>query len=144
MRGPEAPLAVTVPTPLASTYPPPPRPRGRLRGVFVGISAAVLAVGILLLAISLDPGAFGLSSVYRFPFAGGFLGVFLVLWGSLLLVRVALWTGRRGRFGPGGPGGRRFDPAILEARRRYAHGEISREQFQQIVQDLRRPPGPPP
>ena len=61
----------------------------------------------------------------------------------MLLVRVAFWASRRGA-GGGGPRGRGFDPAIMEARRRYARGEITREQFEQIVTDLRRPPGPLP
>ena len=61
-----------------------------------------------------------------------------------MLIRIAFWTQRRAAFGPGEPGPRRFDPAIHAARQRYARGEITREQFQQIVTDLRRPPVPPP
>lgn len=103
---------------------------------------AIVAAGAVLFVIALTPGSFGLRRGALFPPGGGFLGVFLIFWGVLLLVRVAWWTARRRAFGGRpGPG---FDPAVLAARRRYASGEITREQYQQIVSDLRRPPGPLP
>jgi len=120
----------------------PPRRRSSRRWIFFGIGLAIIALGVVFLAISLAPRAFGLSSPFAFPYGGGFLGIFLILWGILLLVRIAFWASRRG-WGGGGPPGRRFDPAIVEARQRYARGEITREQFQQIVSDLRRPPSGP-
>lgn len=114
-----------------------------MRWIFIGIAVAIIGAGVVFLALSLDPSAFGLSYRSFFPFGGGFLGLFLIFWGALLLVRIALRTSGR-RYG-GGPGrGMRFDPAIAEARRRYARGEITREQFEQLVTDLRRPPGPLP
>lgn len=118
--------------------------RGRFRWVFAGIGVAIVLVGIVLLTLSFEPRAFGISSSPGFPYGGGFFGVFLLLWGSLLLARVAWWTARRNLRADGGPPGRRFDPAIRVARERYARGEISREQFEQIVNDLRRPPPPGP
>lgn len=105
------------------------------------MAIAILAFGVVLLLVSAYPSAFGLHYSSAFPFGGGILGVLLLLWGTMLLLRVAFWAGRR-RYGYGGPAGRRFDPAILAARQRYARGEITREQFEQIVTDLRRPPGP--
>jgi uncharacterized membrane protein len=110
----------------------------------VGVGVVVIVVGVVLLFVTLYPSAFGLSYRSVFPFGGGLLGIFLVLWGILLLVRVAWWTSRRRAYGSLGPGGRRFDPAIMAARQRYARGEITREQFEQIVTDLRQPPGPLP
>lgn len=118
-----------------------PRRRRGLRWVFIGVGIAVLAAGLLFLAISVDPAAFGLPAGWALRYGGGLLGPFLILWGAFMLVRVALWASRRGP--GGGPGGRRFDPAVMEARRRYARGEITREQFEQIVSDLRRPPPGP-
>lgn len=44
--------------------------------------------------------------------------------------------GERGVAGPGPAWG--HDPAIAEARRRYAAGEISREEYERLEQDLRR------
>ena len=109
--------------------------------MFVGIGLTILVLGAVLLLVSFDPAAFGLHYRSFFPFGGGFVGVVLVLWGGLVLLRVAMWSSRR-RYG--GPGARRFDPAIFAARQRYARGEITREQFEQIVRDLRQPPGPLP
>ena len=125
----------------AGNYGGPRRGRSALRWAYIGIGAAILLLGVVLIVVSLDPGAFGLPYRSIFPFGGGLFGAFLILWGSLLLVRAAMRAGRRG-YGPGP--GRRFDPAIVEARRRYARGEITREQFQQIVQDLRTRPPPLP
>jgi len=102
----------------------------------------ILALGVVLILVAFDPPAFGLGYRSVFPFGGGILGAILILWGTLLIVRAAARVGRR-RYGYEGPPGRRFDPAILAARQRYARGEITREQFQQIVTDLRGPPRGP-
>jgi uncharacterized membrane protein len=118
-----------------------PRRRGGLRWLFVGIGATFLLLGVVALLVAAYPGSFGFRGRSWLPFGGGFLGVILVLWGSLVLLRVAMWSSR-GSYGRGP--GRRFDPAILAARQRYARGEITREQFHQIVRDLRGPRGPPP
>lgn len=133
-------MTASAPLPDAGAYPGY-RRRGR-RWWILGVAAVIVAIGLVFLALSIDPKAFGLSPPFGFPYGGGFLGIFLVLWGTMWLVRVAVWSSRTG--GAGGPPGRRFDPAIMEARRRYARGEINREQFEQIVRDLRRPPGPLP
>lgn len=119
---------------------PPYRPRSSgLRWVFLGVAGAIVVLGAVLLLAALSPGTFGLSRGPGYLFGGGFLGIFLIFWGVLLIVRVAWWFGRYRR-----RGGPRFDPAVLEARRRYARGEITREQFHQILTDLRGPRGPPP
>jgi len=119
-----------------------PGPRGGLRWAFVAIGATILALGAVLILVAFDPPAFGLGYRSVFPFGGGILGAILILWGTLLLVRVAARSGGR-RYAYGGQPGRRFDPAILAARQRYARGEITREQFQQVVTDLRGPPRGP-
>jgi uncharacterized membrane protein len=111
--------------------------------VLVVLGVVVLGFGVLFLAVSASPSTFGLRSPFGFPYDGGLLGIFLVLWGSVMLVRVAVGSARRARWDGGPPAGRRFDPAVVAARQRYARGEISREQFLQIVQDLRRPPPGP-
>jgi len=78
---------------------------------------------------------------YWFP-VGGVLLILLVVWVSMWVIRIALWSSRRGRYANAGYPGRRHDPALRIARVRYARGEISREQYEQIVDGLRRP-GPP-
>lgn len=105
---------------------------------------AIALVGIVLLLFSTDPAVLGWHRSTAFlPLGGGFLGVLLIVWAVFLAVRIAWWTSRLARGGPGGAWGGRHDPALFIARRRYARGEITREQYDQIVSDLRRPPGPP-
>jgi putative membrane protein len=70
-----------------------------------------------------------------FPF-----GLFFVLFVAFFLVRIAIWTGYRGRrYGNGGRYryGQRARAILAE---RYARGEITREQYHQMLQDLRPPP----
>ena len=61
----------------------------------------------------------------------------LVLIGIVLLIVWALrnsggaGAGEQGRYGA-------HDPALEEARKRYARGEISRDELEQIERDLRR------
>lgn len=75
--------------------------------------------------------------------AAGWIGMglmMLLVWLPLLLVLVLAF---RGILGPGNRApGSTVDSAEDEARRSYARGEIDRERFLQIVQDLRehRPP----
>jgi putative membrane protein len=114
--------------------------------VVLGISIALL-VGVVVLFVFAIGGFFGIGPR---PLPGawaGFLLVFLLLWIAFFAMRVVFWT-RRGYGGYGGYGGpRRYrDPAMMIARQRYARGEITREQFDQIVSDLERrgrgPAGP--
>ena len=67
---------------------------------------------------------------------GGFFGwlwplfvIFLVLWA----IRLAFFPWRRYRRGYYG---RRLDPAMDALRQRYARGEITKEQFEQMARDL--------
>lgn len=99
------------------------------------------AVGVVVLLLTLDAGLFGLRPG-GFAYGGGVLGVLLLLWAAWLAIRIAFWTSRAARGGYGGRGGAGRDPALFIARRRYARGEISREQYDQIVSDLQRPAGP--
>jgi putative membrane protein len=123
------------------------------RGIGIIILAAVVAVVFIVMAI------FGLGSVnpyyggYYGGMMGGFGGLGMLLWIPIVLVIVAivgyfLWRGYGG-WGMGDGGGccggghygrypsyqSRDDPlAIL--RQRYARGEISREQFEQMRKDV--------
>jgi uncharacterized membrane protein len=125
----------------------PPRSRGWIIGAVV--LAAVAIIGVLLL-LYLD-GVFGPSPVGGRPYYGVFGGFFLlviVVWLAFFLLRISFWSARtQGRYRGGGYGGygprRGPDPAVVIARQRYARGEITREQFDQIMTDLgRRGRGP--
>ena len=119
-------------------------PRYRRAGwVFPEIGGIIVGVGATLFLLSLEPGWFEIPRALGFPYGGGFLGAFLILWGALLLVRVSWRAGPSRVYGPVDFQGRRFDPTVLAARRRYARGEISREQLREIIAELRGPPGPP-
>jgi putative membrane protein len=97
-------------------------------------------VALLLLGLS---GSLGTSP--RAPFFGvwgGFLLLFLLLWITFFVVRVVFWTRRVGRF-YGRPGYGAGNSAIAIVRQRYARGEITREQYDQLMTDLTRRRVPP-
>jgi len=112
--------------------------------VFVGVAAVILLLLIF-------PASFGISSPsnsYRYgPFGGVFFLLFLLIV-AFFIVRVAFWSTRASRYGRrsganypnGGYGPNR---PMMVARMRYARGEITREQYDQIIQDLGRRPGSP-
>lgn len=115
------------------------------------VIGVVLAAGAaLLLLVLLYPASFGLaapSSSYRFGYFGGVFVLFFILIVVFFVVRVAFWSTRASRYGrrygsdpSGGYGPNR---AVMVARMRYARGEITREQYEQIIQDLGRRPGAP-
>jgi len=104
---------------------------------------AILATVALLLVT----GTIGFGGAPR-PYDGywgGFFLLFLLLWVSFFVIRMAFWSSRsrspyyRSQY----RGGMGRDPAVMAARQRYARGEITREQFDQIMTDLgRRGRGP--
>lgn len=131
-------------------------PRHRVRWGIVVIGVVFIALAILLLFVALYPASFGVSASPRFGLFGGVFLLFFLLILGFFILRVAFWSTRMsyrsGYGGGGGPGG--FGPGprggmggpnrpLYVARMRYARGEITREQYEQIVQDLSRPPGPP-
>jgi uncharacterized membrane protein len=122
-------------------------PRRRIRRWVLAISATFVVAATVLLLVVIDPRLFGLPAgpyPYRYGAFGGVLFVLLILLVVFFIARVLFWTTRMGRYGGRGPGGMYGPerPAMI-ARMRYARGEITREQFQQIMEDLGRRPGPP-
>jgi uncharacterized membrane protein len=116
-------------------------PRPAHRGWFViGIALTLAAVGVVLLLVTFEARWFGIGAG-TFSEGGGILGVLLLIWAAFLAVRIAFWTTRARRRAAYGNRYGRPDPALFIARRRYARGEINREQYEQLVRDLQRPPG---
>lgn len=126
--------------------PPPPPRRPLWPWVLLGVIFAVILV-TLLYVLYWAPVPSPSSRPYFGYFGGGLLLVFLLVMVGFFALRMALWSAYRGRNvggrrGAGYPG---RDPAVMAARQRYARGEITREQFDQIMTDLgRRPRGPGP
>jgi uncharacterized membrane protein len=125
------------------------RPRGpRIRWFVIGITVMIAGLALLLLVLALFPASFGLNGTSypgRFgPFGGAFFFLFLLIL-VFFVVRVLFWGSRaarnRERMGSGGPYGP--NRPIMVARMRYARGEITKAQYDQIVSDLRRGPGSP-
>ncbi len=127
-------------------YGGPRRPRRRRIWLVAAVALAVVAVVGVLLLLYVN-GAFGPTPFGNHPyfgFFGGFLLLFIIVWLGFLLLRISFWTARtQGRAGGYGGPNRGPDPAVRIARQRYARGEITREQFDQIMTDLgRRGRGP--
>jgi putative membrane protein len=132
--------------PYSGAYPrgPPPHPH---RWIYIGLAVMLGLIGVAVLLVLLFPATFGYhpSGAGFGPWGlfGGFFLIFLFVWIILWVVRIGMWSSRsEGYRGPGG-GGRRYGPFAI-ARERYARGEITREQYDQIMQDLQRRPGYPP
>jgi uncharacterized membrane protein len=129
------------------SYPPPTPPRRRAGlWIFVGASVALI-VGVFLLFWYYSTTSPAPGPRPFFGYYGGFFLLLLVFMIVFFILRVAFWSSRSyGRYGGyggyGRPGGMR-DPAVMAARQRYARGEITREQYDQIMTDLgRRGRGP--
>ncbi|MGD0257777.1 MAG: SHOCT domain-containing protein [Thermoplasmata archaeon] len=112
------------------------------------VAVIVVIVAIVLLLLFLDSGGYFGSTPSGRPggiFYYGFFPIFLVLLLVLFLVRMVFWSRMWGaRQGYSRPYRGQFrDPAVMTARQRYARGEISREQYDQLMTELtRRRTGP--
>jgi putative membrane protein len=106
----------------------------------VAVVFVALALGLLVHVLFVEFGTASSPSRNGVPFFGlGVLGVLLILMIGFWCLRIALWStrGPRGYGGGGRHPAHQHSPAIAIARQRYARGEITREQFQQIVDDIR-------
>ncbi len=136
--------------PYGGGYPrgPPPHPR---RWIYIGLAVMLALVGVALFLVLLSPETFGYhpaTGIGPFGVFGGLFLIFFILFIVLWIVRIGMWSSRSRGYGNynrggGGGGGGRYR-AFAIARERYARGEITREQYDQILQDLQRRPGYPP
>ncbi len=121
-------------------YPAAPRRRSSWPWLALVAVIVVLVAVVVVYILYLD-GAFGGGTPGRPAgiFYYGFFPFFLILLLVFFLVRVVFWTSmagyRRQRYRSGIPGP---DPAIVTVRQRYARGEISREQYDQMMTELTR------
>jgi uncharacterized membrane protein len=123
-----------------------PRPEPRIWPLFLVSGIAVVATITVLFVYWYEAGYLTGDNFHR-PggiFYFGFAPIFIILLVVILLVRMAFWSrmwgyrnSRRGYY-------RSFpDPAVMTARQRFARGEITREQYDQIMTELsRRRSGP--
>jgi uncharacterized membrane protein len=124
-----------------------PRPGGRPARFWILLCVGLAMMAILVtFAVLLWTGTISYGTGARpYPvYWGGFFLIFILLWVSFFIIRMAFWSSRgyRGFQGRRGQGTGR-DPAVMAARQRYARGEITREQYDQIMTDLgRRGRGP--
>jgi len=149
MQNPGGPYGGPYGNPYSGGYPPQPRPRP-FRWVFIAVAVVIVVALVVLLLVALSPASFGYSASRPSGFGPfGFFGTLFLIFIVILIVgwvvRIAMWSSRSsGRYyRPGGGGGRRYG-AFAIARERYARGEITRDQYDQIMQDLQRHPGYPP
>jgi putative membrane protein len=114
--------------------------------LIIGVLVVAILVVVLLSILFYPPGAYPFNEPNRFPYwILGFIFTILVIG---FVLRLVFWVilgypvGRYRRwerwYGPYGGGGDAED--ILD--QRYARGEITREQYQQMRDDLRRGGGP--
>jgi uncharacterized membrane protein len=124
-------------------------PHSQIRWFAIAIAAVFIVAAALILLVLLYPASFGLaapSSPYRFGAFGGVFFLFFILIVVFFIVRVAFWGTRMGRYrgryyGQDRSGYGPNRPAMV-ARMRYARGEITREQYNQIMDDIGRAPPP--
>ena len=128
---------------------PPPRRRRPWSIIGIAITFVVIA-GLILLFALYNASAAPDHRYYPYGFGlfGGVFFLFFILLIVFFIVRVAFWSSRVGRYqggyGRGPSSGYGPNRPAMIARMRYARGEITREQYDQLMQDLARRPPPPP
>lgn len=107
----------------------------------IGLIAVIgLSIALSLYFASWRPGGFAYP--FFFPFHFGWLGAIFLIFIVFLVARWFFWPWR-GRGGGGYysyPHQQRVDAASI-VRERYAKGEITKEQFEQMLRDLRQESG---
>ena len=117
---------------------------GRVRPyVGVGLAVMFVLIGAAVLVWALTPHPAGAGMFFGFAGGWGFFWLFPFFWLLFFLFRPWRWWGPWGwggyRNGPYGYGRAARDPAVDALRERYARGELTKEQFDQMMKDLSPP-----
>lgn len=108
-------------------------------GIFALVAALVIGTLAFLVAMAWRGTSFGSMPFFGFGWIG-FLLVFFLFFG---LMRWAFWwPGRWGYYRGYGYG--RENEAYHSLRERYARGEITKDQYDQMMRDLYQAQAPPP
>ncbi len=104
-----------------------------LQWVLIAAVAALVIMGIFMFSYYATGGGrlYGMMSYPFFPLGFGFMGIFWIL----VIVAIPLliiWPGNRGQVNAAV----QPDDALQVLRMRYAKGEITKEQFDQMSRDL--------
>ncbi len=145
--------------PIPESYGPSGGPDPR-RWLYVGLAALFVLIGVsvvLNVAVALwqnHPLSWSVN-VQPWNWLLGVIGVLLAIWIVVWILRILLWGvmgahydrpwrhhRHRWYYYHGGPYG--IDPAVEIARERYARGELTKEQLDQILSHLGSTPSPPP
>jgi putative membrane protein len=117
------------------------------RGIIVVGLIVVIGLSIVLSLYYFAPwrlGGGGFDYPFFFPFPFGWLGIIFLIFLVFLIARWLFFWPWRGRGGEGGyysyQHQQRPDAASI-VKERYAKGEITREQFEQMMRDLRQQEG---
>ncbi len=103
----------------------------------IALGVIIVLIGVALFSGFLLP-RYVPSTGYYYPFyfPFGFLWIFVGFFLVFGLIRFLLWPWRWGSYGRGYRYGYGYDSAHHILRERYAKGEITKEQFDQMTQDL--------
>lgn len=109
-----------------------------------GIIGLMVAIGVsIVLSLYFAPWRpGGLSSHFFFPFHFGWLGTIFLIFIVIFIARwfFGPWRGGRGGSYYSYPQQQRLDAETI-VKERYAKGEITKEQFDQMMRDLRQHEG---
>ncbi len=113
------------------------------RWLWIGLAIMFVLIGVAALLSVLLPGRSGLAFGWTPPgTVWGWLwtvfGVLVLLWILSWFFRFAFWRGSWGSGGRYYGGWRHQDSAAAIARERYARGELSRDQYDQLIRDLEK------
>lgn len=144
--------------PYASDYRPPSR---WIEGVIAALAFLIVASLVLTVLVGVSRGDWGMGmwwgpNTTPWNWVGGLIGLLIAVVIILAIVRAVYWAAASPwdrhyyrhyyRHHPEFWGAWGRDPSVELARQRYARGEITRDQYNEIVRDLGypNPPVPPP